>query len=553
MRSALVLVTAALWGLSGVVAQAQSSGRATDDDIQDIVYLAPDRPVFMRLKISVLGQGFRGLRAAYARRLFQSLDGDGDGQLKSMEMARIPPADELLPPRRAHEGPRKFNSEPVDADSDGIVTVQELIEYVKLSAGKPFVITVAPPIHGKVRLFEAVDENHDGTLSRNEIQSAGRAILKFDANDDEIVDQTELTLDYRAAAGAGATPVPELLSRLFAVDRESAAAQDALFAKLVERYDKPRRSASSNNDPAGDGRLDAAELGVSPSQFARWDFDGDGTLQGVEGRSCLLNPIPALEISAPLGGGTPVSAAPRSCESQVGAASPKAVSGKRGNLQLTIDSEDFDVVTGQTTSPAAEVRHLFDRKFDVADSDGNEYLDMAEMRRLNLPEAAFSTIDRNDDSIVRKEELLEYAELQRQLFSSRVVLSISQEAQSILDLIDEGADDQLGLRELLGAAAHIRDWDLNGDGQIEPGEIPANSRLILQNGETLLFRGEQARSERRTATARSASGPLWFQKMDRNHDGDLSPREFLGPPGIFQRIDKNADGLVSASEAEAGE
>jgi Ca2+-binding EF-hand superfamily protein len=553
MRITQVLATTiALWGLSGVAVHAQSFGRATDDEIQDIVYLASDRPVFLRLRIRVVGQGFRGLRAAYAKRLFQSLDRDGDGRLDSMEMSRIPPAEELMPPRRAHDGPRKFNSAPVDADSDGIVTLPELIEYVKLSTGKPFVITVAAPIHaGKVHLFEAIDVDRDGTLSQNEIQAAGRAILKFDANDDEIVDQTELMLDQPGAVGAGSTtPVPELLTRLLAVDRESAAAQDALFAKLVERYDKPRRPADPNNDRDGDGRLDAAELGVSPTQFARWDADGDGTLEGAEGRSYLLDPIPNLEISAPLGNGPPVSVAPPSSDSEVRAASLQAVSGKRGNLQLTIGSADLDLVTGQTASPAAEVRRLFDKKFDAADGDANEYLDMAEMRRLNLSEVVFSMIDSNDDNMVRKEELLEYAELQRVLFSGRVVLSLSQEAQSILDLIDEGADDHLGLREILGVPAHIRDWDLNGDGRIEPGEIPVNSRLILQNEETTLFRGVQARSQRQSATPRSAIGPLWFQKMDRNHDGDLSPREFLGPLGTFQRLDKNSDGLLSASEAE---
>ncbi|HEY3963043.1 MAG TPA: hypothetical protein VGM05_00685 [Planctomycetaceae bacterium] len=556
MRPALILITTiALWGLPAVVVLAQSSGRATDDDTQDIVYLSSDRPVFVRLKISVLGQGFRGLRAAYARRLLQSLDSDGDGRLNSMEMGWIPPADELAPPRRAHEGPRKFNSKPVDADSDGIVTLQELIEYVKWSTGEPFAITVAPPIHaGKVHLFEAVDENRDGTLSRDEIQSAGRAILKFDANDDEIVDHTELSLHQRGGGDAGsATPTPELLLRLIAVDRESADAQDALFAKLVERYDKPRSSAGSDNRPAGDGRLDATELGVSPVQFARWDADGDGTLHGAEGRSYLLDPIPAREISVPLGSGPLVFVAPSAADSQNGAPLLNAATGKRGDLQLTIDTVDFDLVTGQTAASAAEVRRLFDGKFDAADGDGNEYLDMSEMRLLNLPESIFSTIDRNDDGMVRKPELFEYAELQRQLFSSRVVLSLSQEAQSILDLIDEGADDHLGLRELLGAPAHIRNWDLNGDGHIEPGEIPANSRLILQNRETTLFRGEQAGAERRTTTAKSASGPLWFQKMDRNHDGDLSPREFLGPLGAFQRLDKNSDGLLSAAEAEAGE
>jgi hypothetical protein len=37
--------------------------------------------------------------------------------------------------------------------------------------------------------------------------------------------------------------------------------------------------------------------------------------------------------------------------------------------------------------------------------------------------------------------------------------------------------------------------------------------------------------------------------MDRNHDGDLSPREFLGPRDEYQRLDTNGDGLIDAVEA----
>ena len=47
----------------------------------------------------------------------------------------------------------------------------------------------------------------------------------------------------------------------------------------------------------------------------------------------------------------------------------------------------------------------------------------------------------------------------------------------------------------------------------------------------------------------AAAGPHWFQKMDRNHDGDLSPREFLFPRDTFRRLDANGDGLIDAAEA----
>ncbi len=41
--------------------------------------------------------------------------------------------------------------------------------------------------------------------------------------------------------------------------------------------------------------------------------------------------------------------------------------------------------------------------------------------------------------------------------------------------------------------------------------------------------------------------------MDRNGDGDISQREFLGPPELFARLDADANGLLDAREADAAE
>jgi len=38
--------------------------------------------------------------------------------------------------------------------------------------------------------------------------------------------------------------------------------------------------------------------------------------------------------------------------------------------------------------------------------------------------------------------------------------------------------------------------------------------------------------------------------MDRNGDGDVSRREFLGSAEQFKRIDTDGDGLISVEEAE---
>ncbi|MFG0240142.1 MAG: hypothetical protein ACF8CY_03675 [Gimesia chilikensis] len=41
----------------------------------------------------------------------------------------------------------------------------------------------------------------------------------------------------------------------------------------------------------------------------------------------------------------------------------------------------------------------------------------------------------------------------------------------------------------------------------------------------------------------------WFNLMDRNRDGDVSRREFTGPPAAFDRLDQDHDSLISLLEA----
>ena len=41
------------------------------------------------------------------------------------------------------------------------------------------------------------------------------------------------------------------------------------------------------------------------------------------------------------------------------------------------------------------------------------------------------------------------------------------------------------------------------------------------------------------------------EKPDRNRDGDVSRREFLGPREEFYRLDQDKNGLIDAGEAEA--
>ncbi|MBL7044743.1 MAG: hypothetical protein ISR77_39315 [Pirellulaceae bacterium] len=48
-----------------------------------------------------------------------------------------------------------------------------------------------------------------------------------------------------------------------------------------------------------------------------------------------------------------------------------------------------------------------------------------------------------------------------------------------------------------------------------------------------------------------ATTPVWFQRMDRDRDGQLAWNEFQGPRGIFRKLDADADEIVSQDEVSS--
>jgi hypothetical protein len=92
-----------------------------------------------------------------------------------------------------------------------------------------------------------------------------------------------------------------------------------------------------------------------------------------------------------------------------------------------------------------------------------------------------------------------------------------------------------------------------GQSLLRPTDLPRRLHLEVVRGSFHLFstggNGESTVPQM-VVQPRVPVGPIWFQRMDRNMDGDLTWKEFLGPRHVFEELDTDHDGLIDPKEAE---
>lgn len=122
--------------------------------------------------------------------------------------------------------------------------------------------------------------------------------------------------------------------------------------------------------------------------------------------------------------------------------------------------------------------------------------------------------------------------------------------------IDVDGDNQLSVSEFRQSERLFAFMDFNSNGLIEFTEIPSVTRLAVGFGQASLHRWNTDQILRLSDSGYfhylpqdESGGPLWFQQMDRNRDGEVSRREFLGNQKMFATIDQNQNGFISEKEA----
>ena len=539
----LIAATTALAGLSSA-------------ETYKLMYLSDSGIVVLQMSILIEGEGPQARFEKGVDELLRSLDKNSDGVITTEEaQGKILTAREARQMQLVFADSNAPESSPDISPKDGMLSRSELLSYFKRIGVTPFVVrfrsrtaNVDPNADGMASpsgvapLFQKLDANGDGKLSVDELTNALEVLRKLDRDDDETISVAELQPlngQPRAVQRPGMNPVLAAANPF--VSLSSGESLPKLIRRIVDKYDTADAAKSGVSALAiKNQKLSPKELGLSEAEFVKYDVDGDGQLDFAELRQLVTGLDATVELTMNLTTGK---------VEGTGQAADKVRSTADGGAHLQFGMAQISLLavpSGERSDPEQSVRPLF----MALDADANGYLEKPEVPDNVLFGATFADLDTDKDDKLYPEEVVGYLQPRLEIARNRVEFTIIEQGRTLFDILDSDRDGRLAHREVRSVADKLKLWDADGDGMLSEAEIPLQFQMVTTTGSLPNFTIQQqlgTNTQGDSATRRN--GPVWFRKMDRNGDGEISRREFLGDLDLFEKIDLNHDGAIESSEA----
>lgn len=513
-----------------VLAFLHSGAHAEESDRHDAVMLLDNRLVLVRMHVSLDGHSLESARAAYIKRLVKALDTDSDGKLIRREIVRSP----FVSASGQPQGNSGFldvfrNTQPVEA--------AEVVRLVESIGGKT--IGFQDERSGAdedAAVFAFLDTDNSKTLDAAEIAAARERIVAKDIDHDACIGRREFGVTVERPDPA------ELLNH---APREPTATSNAVLDLAAQAT---HQQIVSKFDRDKNGSLGATELGWPPERITALDTSGNKLLEVPELQG-LRNCPPDVEVVVRLGD-RPNNLGSISVNSTT--ARLASADAKKGHVRIVWPEADCEW-NCDATNPVQRAESDAVALIDRLDADRNGYLEPQEIGfELGGGRVTFASMDSDGDHRVFRSELLHYASMLAQPAATSLRVIVHDDGNGVFDGLDVNRDGRISQREIKQSAKSLASLDRDGLPGIRANEPQRKLSIEFARGQ---FNGIPGGRFRSTSVGRvyrrspSQSGPIWFQSMDRNQDGDVSWGEFLGTREDFARLDLDRDDLIDAVEA----
>jgi Ca2+-binding EF-hand superfamily protein len=587
---ALVLCTSLAGLLDSAAAEPAPTGKKAKVEPFDILYLSDARPVVMRLHVDFDGKPIQELWAGFADALFAKLDADKNGQIDEKESANLRPMLMLLTGQFNRNGmldltpaPKSMNrvefGNYLKKNNLGALQLPNAIVQQRFARAPRRLGNGGLPSAEALdkALLELLDTDKDGRISVEEFKAGIEILSRLDVDENELVSVDEILRRVQSpyymdeevmmTTNQQMSPGVELLP----LARKGT---DANLAKqLLIRYGP--KPANKSGNMVGKGprppvmqqqteptvrRLTKKDIKLSEAMFDAIDQDGDGELDTEELARFGQNAIPEVEIAIHLG---KLQKDAKSTEVILAGAAPLKVSPTPRGTEIAIEVPGvrLDLMAPTGNIDASRVRTNFRNRyitrFKRLDMDGNGYVDKNEAANDPLFRDLFTYLDRDGDGKIFEKELIaaldDVDEVAVAAASGVLAIDLTEASQGLFGLIDADGDGMISIPELRAMPKLVERFGSSKDGTLSPKDVPRRFEASLLPGIGMGRVGfaQPVRMAGPNGAQRGQAGPLWFQKMDRNRDGYVSRREFLGTDEEFRKLDLDGDGLISVQEAEA--
>ena len=467
------------------------------EDHHDLVWRDGDDAMRIQVWCKIDGKTASSAWKQFLERVFEFYDANHDGVLDRAEQALV------LPLPCAAKGKLAWRRLAIAGDKS--LNRQDFLEECTRQGFGP-VVVVHEHLPADTRrlgqvLFSLLDRDGDGQLSRQELAEAPALLRRFDENDDEILTPKELLkgaeTESRSAVHPPGPPLPVGGTKLSSPPLEGGAG--GVSPTIVRLTSEPQFF--------GGWKQELVSVAVDASGV-RWTSPGMFTLERYRldflgFRRCMLS---------------------------------------------------FADASAAAFTSSGQTRQFYLSQARIA-LGNRPYLDKEAVARdpsVGFLKELFDSIDRDGDGKLTRTKIDGFWQLLELFDHGQIVLAVMDPEQNLWSFLDRDGDGRLSLAELRRAVELLPD-----DGKpllhLTRADLPFVANVRVQAEAHLSLLGAAPAVRPLTGARAPARGPAWFQKMDRNGDGLLSPREFLGSPDLFRQLDRNGDGFISIEEAEATE